>query len=101
MKIIVEQFWQDLGEVEKKVQQHVKEALIFLRDNNKQNLLNGFTLEHERVQVKITGITEDYCLDVSEVGIPELLGMHIYEVESFDVYELLLLLREIKDKLEQ
>lgn len=100
MKIIIEQFWQDLGEVEQRVQTHVKEVLKFLRDNHAQNFLNGITVKHESVLVEITGITEDYCLDTSEVGLEELLGMHIYEVASFDVYELLLLLRYIQDNLE-
>lgn len=101
MKITVEQFWQDLGEVEKRVQAQTKEVLRVIRDeSNQQNILNGVTMNHEGILVEIKGITEDYCLDVSEVGIPELLGMHIYDVESFDIYELLLFLRYVKDNFE-
>lgn len=100
MKITVEQFWQDLGEVEKRVQAQVKEILKELRDCSQKNILNGVTMRHEGILVEIKGITEDYCLDIMEVGMPELLGMHIYEVDSFDIYELLLLLRYIKDNVE-
>jgi hypothetical protein len=101
MRITVEQFWQDLGEVEKRVQEQTKEVLRIIRDeSNQQNILNGVTMNHEGVLVEIKGITEDYCLDVLEVGMPELLGMHIYDVASFDIYELLMFLRYVKDNFE-
>jgi hypothetical protein len=100
MKIIIEQFWQDLGEVEQRVQTHTKDVLKFLRDNNKKHILNGVTVRHEGILVEIKGITEDYCLDIVEVGLEDVLGMHIYEIASFDIYELLLLLRYIRDNVE-
>lgn len=100
MNIKVEQFWQDLGEVEQRVHEHLKEVLTVLRESSQKNVIKGFTLMHEGVEVRITGITEDICLDTNEVGLEELLGMHIYTVESFDVYELLLLLRHLKDNVE-
>lgn len=99
MKIIIEQFWQDLGEVEKRIQDHTKEVLKHLRDGGDYTI-RDVTMQHEGILVQVKGITEDTCLDVVEVGEDELVGAHIYTVDSFDVYELLHLLRYLKDNVE-
>ena len=100
MKIIIEQFWQDLGEVEQRVQTHVTDVLKHLRENGQRHLLDGVTMKQEGVSVMINDISEDFGLDVVEVGEDELSGAHIYSAGAFDVYELLLLLRYIQDNLE-